>query len=115
MLTREQIAKVVHEVNKAYCESLGDLTQTSWEEAPDWQKISALNGVKFHQNKPDRGPSASHASWMLEKLRAGWKYGPVKDTEKKEHPSLVDYDELPQEERAKDFIFTAIVKTLSAI
>ena len=32
----EQIAQVAHELNKAYCESLGDNSQPSWEDAPEW-------------------------------------------------------------------------------
>jgi hypothetical protein len=46
---------------------------------------------------------------MKQKLDDGWKYGPVKDPEKKEHPCLVSFSELPKEQQAKDFIFRAIV------
>lgn len=34
----QQIAKVCHEANKAYCETLGDYSQPEWEAAPAWQK-----------------------------------------------------------------------------
>ena len=43
----EQIAQVAHEINQAYCEALGDNSQTSWEDAPQWQKESAVLGVKI--------------------------------------------------------------------
>ena len=36
----KQIAKTCHEVNKAFCESIGDASQPSWNDAPQWQKIS---------------------------------------------------------------------------
>lgn len=39
----EQTAKTAHEVNRAYCLSIGDISQPSWEDAPDWQKKSAVN------------------------------------------------------------------------
>jgi len=42
----------------------------------------------------------------------GWKYGPVKDVEKKEHPCCVEYHELPVDQKAKDFIFRAVVYEL---
>jgi hypothetical protein len=45
----------------------------------------------------------------------GWKYGPVKDPEKKEHPCFVPYDRLPTEQKAKDYIFGAVVKSLAPI
>ena len=46
---------------------------------------------------------------MAEKEREGGKYGPVKDVEKREHPCFVAYDDLPQEHRVKDYLFTATV------
>ena len=107
----EKIAKVCHEANRAYCQALGDNSQPSWEDAPDWQKDSARLGVQFHLSG-DYGPEASHESWMRQKEAAGWKYGPVKDAEKKEHPCYVPYAELPESQKAKDYIFRAIVHAM---
>jgi len=108
----EKIARVCHEANRAYCIGIGDDSQPSWENAPDWQKESARNGVMFHINNKDAGPSASHDSWMKEKVDAGWKFGPVKDPEKKEHPCIVPYEELPMEQKLKDSLFIAVVYAL---
>lgn len=47
-MNTEQIARIAHETNRAYCESIGDNSQPPWQDAPDWQKLSAINGVKFH-------------------------------------------------------------------
>lgn len=109
----EQIARVAHETNRAYCESIGDLSQPRWNDAPDWQRASALSGVEFHLAAHAKGetpaPSASHDSWLAEKRAAGWKYGPVKDADKKEHPCVVSYDELPLEQRLKDYLFGSVV------
>lgn len=104
----ELIAKMCHNVNKAYCEATGDLSQPSWEDAPDWQKESALAGVLFHLDK-EVTPEQSHISWMKEKSDNGWVYGEVKDPESKTHPCMVDYEDLPQEQRVKDHLFKAIV------
>lgn len=111
-MTIEQIAQVAHELNKAYCEAWGDFTQPSWADAPDWQKSSAINGVNFHLANPDAPASASHESWYKEKEAAGWKYGPVKNPETKEHPCFVPFAELPVEQQAKDFIFRQTVHSL---
>jgi len=108
----EQIAKVAHEVNRAYCLALGDTSQPPWDEAPEWQRISAVNGVAFHRANPDAGHDHSHNEWLREKESDGWKFGPVKDAEKKEHPCFVPYDELPTEQKAKDFIFRGLVRAL---
>lgn len=106
----EQVARICHEVNRTYCEALGDTSQVAWEDAPDWQKTSAINGVRFHIENPDAGPSASHENWYKEKEATGWVYGPVKDVEKKEHPCMVPYDQLPPEQRTKDALFIAVVR-----
>ena len=106
------IAKVAHEINRAYCEALGDTSQPAWEQAPNWQRDSAINGARFHLDNPNASPSHSHESWLAEKAATGWKYGPVKDPEAKEHPCFVPYDELPVEQRAKDYLFRAVVHVL---
>lgn len=112
-MSPEQIAKVAHEVNRAYCEALGDKSQLPWVSAPQWQRTSAINGVKFHLAHPEAGPDAGHVEWFNEKLQAGWTYGPVKDPAKKEHPCMVPYSKLPVEQQAKDFIFRAVVHALA--
>jgi hypothetical protein len=109
------IAKVCHEVNRAYCLSMGDESATTWEDAPAWQTESLLIGVQLHLDNPVTTPEQSHNKWLEKKTEEGWKYGPVKDVEKKEHPCYLPYSELPAAQKAKDFIFAAIVKQLSVL
>lgn len=107
------IAHVCHEANRAYCQELGDHSQPSWDGAPDWQRTSAINGVMFHIRNPNASASASHENWLKEKLADGWKHGPVKDPEKKEHPCCLAFSDLPDEQQRKDFLFKAIVGALA--
>ncbi len=109
------IARICHQVNRAFCQSLGDNSQPDWNDAPEWQKNSVVDGVKFHIENPFAGPSASHGNWLKTKIAEGWVYGPVKDVEKKEHPCMVPYDQLPMEQKAKDYIFTTLVHELKEI
>jgi hypothetical protein len=111
-MNKEQIARVAHEVNRAYCESIGDNTQVSWDNAPAWQKDSALIGVEMHLANPDATPEKSHESWLAHKAADGWKYGPVKDVEKKEHPCFIPFAELPTNQKTKDFLFRSVVHSL---
>lgn len=114
--TREEaqsIARVCHEANRAYCASIGDASQVAWDDAPQWQRDSAVNGVIFCLANPDAPPSANHDSWLAEKERAGWRYGPVKDAEAKTHPCFVTYDQLPIEQQKKDALFKAVVAALA--
>lgn len=109
------IAKICHEANRAYCQSIGDDSQPTWAEAPDWQKDSAIKGVTFHQANPDAGASGSHESWMAEKVADGWKHGSVKDPDARTHPCMVPFEDLPMEQQVKDHIFRSIVHAMIAI
>lgn len=114
-MNREQIAQVAHEVNRAYCASLGDTTQPAWADAPEWQRASALAGVDMHLAKPDATPEQSHESWLAQKTADGWKHGPVKDADKKEHPCFCSYADLPPEQKAKDYLFRGVVHVLASM
>jgi hypothetical protein len=107
----EKCAEAAHEMNRIYCEAHGDLSQPAWKDAPDWQRSSAINGVAgaLAGNTPEQ----SHESWLAEKYATGWKYGPVKDPEKKEHPRFVSYAELPPAQQQKDHLFLATVKAMA--
>lgn len=108
----EKIAKICHEVNKAYCEALGDNSQVSWEDAPQWQKDSAIAGVELHIANSGAGPDESHKSWYDLKLSEGWVFGAVKDPVLKTHPCMVPFADLPCEQQAKDYIFRQIVHSV---
>jgi hypothetical protein len=58
-------------------------------------------------------PRQSHEGWLAEKVATGWKYGPVKNPEAKEHPCMVAYEELPTSQRVKDHIFVSVVRAVT--
>jgi hypothetical protein len=111
-MNQEQIARVAHEVNRAYCQALGDNSQPAWEDAPQWQRDSAMLGVQLHTENPNAGPQASHESWMAQKMAEGWVYGPEKKPDLKQHHCIVPFDALPVEQQAKDYIFRGVVHAL---
>ena len=106
----EACARAAHDANRAYCIAIGDGSQVSWEDAPDWQKSSARSGAAgaLAGNTPEQ----SHESWLSEKKDRGWRYGPYKDVEKKEHPCFLPYSKLPKAQRAKDEIFVSVVRAV---
>jgi hypothetical protein len=112
-LSYEDLAAIAHDANRRLCLRLGDGTQPAWDYAPEWQRSSAIDGVKFHLANPDSTPEDSHVNWLKTKEAEGWKYGPVKNPETKEHPCYVPYGELPMSQQSKDYLFRAVIHGLS--
>lgn len=108
----EQIARVCHEANRTYCETMEMALTPSWDAAPQWMKNSAIMGVQAILDGKVAKPEDSHIAWYEHKLAEGWTYGRVKDADAKTHPCMVPYDELPEAQRAKDTLFVSIVRAL---
>ena len=115
MAKNVEIARVCHEVNRAVCEAAGDTSQKPWPEAEQWQRDSAVRGVEFAQANPTAPASAQHNAWLADKEKDGWKYGPVKNPEAKEHPCFVPYGQLPENQRLKDEMFGLVVRAVLAV
>ncbi len=113
----EAIARVTHEANRAWCEANGDMSQFSWDDAPQWQRESALMGVQFHIDNPDADNSASHDSWMAQKIADGWVYGKEKnpDASPPTHHCIVPFNQLPKVQQIKDALFRSIVHAINKI
>jgi hypothetical protein len=119
---QSRIAQIAHETIRLYIHVFGldEEVQPSWANAPEWMKRSARVGVQHIANNPASTPKDSHISWMNEKLSETnekgepdpWKWGPVKNSAKKEHPCLKPYEELPAAQRVKDRLFVAVVRSL---
>lgn len=107
-----EIARICYEANRGYVQALGDNSFKPWDEAPQWQQDTCVDGVHFKLSNPETTPSQSHSNWWSHKMRSGWSYGEVKDPELKTHPCMKPYNELPVEQRAKDHIFQAIVEAM---
>jgi len=110
----EIIAKVAHEVNRAYCIAIGQE-----DVSPEWDEFGGkdgiISGAQYHLDYPDVTPEESHAAWLAEKEKLGWRYGEEKDDKEKTHPCMVPYEELPVEDRVKDYLFAEIVSQLAQI
>lgn len=112
-LTVKDVAKIAHNLNKAYCESVGDTTQATWEETSPGLQESTEEGVKLHLANPSVTPEESHNAWLAERAEKGWTFGEEKDAVGKKHPCIVPWAELSPEWKAKDFIFKAVVDSLA--
>lgn len=109
-----QVAKVCHATIREFSSVVGrNKTTPVWEELSEQLRNSAVDGVLFHSKHPDATASDSHQNWFDFKANNGWVYGEVKDEEKKTHPSMVPFDELPDSEKAKDELFCSVVNIMN--
>lgn len=114
----ELIAAACHQAWFAYTVlGLGEPGEP-WETAPDYQKSSIRHSIRFWDELDvfaipmEHLCAASHLAWANQLKREGWKYGPMKDLSKREHPCLLPYDDLPLRERRKDEV---VVRTYMAL
>lgn len=111
----ERIAKASYEATRAWREAAdeaaGGDARVPWDEAEQWRRDSALEGVK-RAVLDGRTPEQLHESWRKDRLERGWKHGPVRDVATKEDPHLKPFAELGDSLKRKADLFASIAHTL---
>lgn len=106
-----QIAPIVHAAHRAFQEFHVDAEVAGpWEEASQHTRDILIEGIEGMID--GETPESSHERWRANKAAAGWTWGPVKDSERKQHPCMVPYEQLMEHEQTKDQLMYAIVHTL---
>ena len=90
--------------------SIGDDSQLPWDEAPEWQRDSAMRGVRTAIANPNITAEDMHEAWAAEKMNDGWKFGYEKDADEKTHPCLVPFNQLPEDQQYKDRLFIDTIR-----
>ncbi|MGI4945870.1 MAG: RyR domain-containing protein [Janthinobacterium lividum] len=108
----KEIARVCHEAYRGVCAAAGDTEQPAWLDAEQWQRDSMVRGVEAALARPLASARDLHNAWVLDQLSAGWTYGKTRSAEARTHPSLVPFEQLPLIERAKDYVFRAVVDAM---
>ena len=104
------IARMAHEVIRAFNSFHGDHSIPAWDDAPAWQRESTFRQIAFLADHPDAGDSGTHDDWLAFKRETGWTWGPVKDPALKQHPDMVPFDRLPRQSQVKDRLFRTVVR-----
>ncbi|XP_048731868.2 ryanodine receptor-like isoform X6 [Ostrea edulis] len=61
----------------------------------------------------DRLAENLHEIWAMSKIEQGWKYGEIRDDQKKTNPSLTNFEKLPKSE--KKYVVTVAYETLRTL
>ncbi len=104
-----QVARIAHEVNRAYCESVGLGKRLPWDEVSPHDRDAAVMNVTamargFHT------PESLHEAWCREMALNGWSHGKTYSPREKAHPMLMPYGELPIEARLCDALFLGVLR-----
>ena len=114
-MNREQVAKICHEAIRAYAIQFDGRDRGPWEEMDTEYQESYLTGVDYITSPEAMSAEERHAEWLENHLADAWVLGDERDDEKKTHPNMLPYEELPFEQRAKDAIFASMVTSLIAL
>lgn len=115
-ITITQLARVIHEANRAYQSALGQPVDPDWDtcgqsENDIWRQESTINSVKdLLAGNVDF--EEQHNRWLQERFAGGWVIGPVKDPVAKTSPALVPWDQVPDTEKAKNVLRLGIFNAL---
>ena len=129
---REILARAIHEdylihEKKSPDKSTINPSEVSWEELPENLKESNrlqaddigiklktvgcgiapltewdAESFKFTPKEVEMMAKMEHERWVEERLNDGWKFGPIKDLEKKISPYLIPWEQLSDETKEKD-------------
>ena len=128
----EELARAIHDLYCEEEQSRGKTLETNsmlrrWDELPEDMRdanraqaadipnklhmlgyeLAHRQGIKAAEMHldPARAEAVAkheHDRWANERLRSGWTYGNPRDNARKQHPLLVDWDQLPEEAKDKD-------------
>ena len=113
-LASEQIARIVHEQNRAYQYVLKDMNPSQpWDSEEEWIRESLIHAVELIQEGADE--AEIQQVWADSRLAMGWELGDDKNYESvpPTHPNLVPFEKLPEAEKRKARATVALVKIYS--
>jgi voltage-gated potassium channel Kch len=95
-----QLPEPVREANRATVDDIAvKLARIGRCAAP--AIVARTADVSFTDDEIEQLGKLEHERWMSERAGAGWSLGP-RDDEARTHPSFVQWEELPEQEREKD-------------
>lgn len=104
----DRIARIGHEVNRAYCQELGEEAHPQWTAILGSERALVRKAAEGVLNGTFATLEDQHEAWRQARVDAGWTWGNAKDVEHKISPALVPWADLPASQRAKSAIFRQV-------
>jgi len=100
----EELTPELQHSNIAAAERIPDILELigcTMEPGPFAEEEKKAITAVIHDNL-ELMATEEHNGWMDTKRADGWRYGPVKDKDLREHPLMIPYSQLPESEKKKD-------------
>lgn len=113
----EIMAATIHNCIWTWSRLNGEHSMLNWQMTGD--RMHIINEVKDYlekkANKKKYTAKQWHTEWYESSLKDGWDYAPIANANKKLHPYMVPYDELPAYAKMKSIIFVTLCDKLSTV
>jgi hypothetical protein len=107
------IAATVHEAIRALQLGMNEPeVSPAWENLSNDQRVAVAKDVLYVLETPNVSAEMIHKNWMKQKIKDGWSYGKLKNTELKFHPSIVAFNALSDFEKTKDYLVLSIATSM---
>jgi hypothetical protein len=114
--TDEQMAGEVHEaIRGLQIIHLDPTASAIWALSHPQLQLVSLRGVRRVRATPGITAREHHEGWVDDMAELGWRYGPVRDPDLREHPNLVPYGQLRPEEQHKDAAALLLVTWMAGL
>lgn len=101
--------QIAAEIRVMLCEA--PYAQEIFDDAQRQRRITALQDCALHATSD----AERHLSWVKMHEESGWVYGPQFDPEKKTHPNLLPWEQLPITTRSKARIFAMVANAAQSL
>jgi RyR domain len=88
--------------NRRFAEGIGEKLEAAGCALRPTSRGESSQPFRFTDPEVEELARIEHERWMSDLLRDGWRWGTVKDAATKEHPLLVPWSELSEDDRDKD-------------
>jgi hypothetical protein len=98
-----ELDESLKESNRLFADSIGaKLEAAGCTVVPAPLADPRAPGFAFSDDEIEEFARAEHDRWQRDLLGQGWRFGEVKDAQRKLHPKLVPWNELTEDDRDKD-------------
>lgn len=108
----EKIAAVCYAAIREWCIQTKQPIDYPWENlSPAYRTHVKIVVARCFADMTVPSGKVLHQRCMKEGMDGGWTYGEVVDKAKKRHPDILPWEKLSMEQRIKEHIFSAVIKS----